>query len=207
MVSKINSLEADLVLFAGDIIDRNMDTYKNENLNEELSRIKAAMGVYAVAGNHDYFWGNIGELEKELATAGVRLLVDEAVSVDGAFYLIGRNDFSRSRWGVGRKSLKELASGLDASLPLIAMDHQPRNLNEAEEAGIDLHVSGHTHRGQIWPGNAVVKRLFENSYGLLHKGKTAFVVTSGFGTWGPPLRIGSRAEIVLIELKNPEENI
>jgi predicted MPP superfamily phosphohydrolase len=82
------------------------------------------------------------------------------------------------------------------------MDHQPLNLGATEAAGIDLQVSGHTHRGQIWPGRIITKRIYENDYGLLYKGKTAIVVTCGSGTWGPPLRIGARAEIVCIELVN-----
>lgn len=203
IVSGINALEGDIVLIAGDIIDRDMDAYKNENLNEEMSAIKAPLGVYAVPGNHDYFGGSPVELEKQLAAAGIRLLIDESVLVDNAFYVIGRNDLSVGRRGVRRKSLRELTGDLDTSLPLIVVDHQPVNLGEAEASGIDLQVSGHTHRGQIWPGPIFTKRAYEDDYGLLYKGKTAVVVTSGCGTWGPPLRIGTKSEIVCIELKNP----
>ena len=202
LVSMINSLEGDLVLIAGDIIDRDLDIYRKENLNEELGAIMASMGVYAVPGNHDYFGGNLRELKEMLAAAGVKLLADELVLLDGV-YVIGRNDFSVGRWGGTRKPLSELTAGLDDSLPLILMDHQPVNLSEAEGAGIDLQVSGHTHRGQIWPALIITGRIYENHYGLLYKGKTAVVVTSGCGTWGPPLRIGTRSEIVCIELKNP----
>ena len=203
LVSKINSLEGDIVLIAGDIIDRNLDAFRSENLGEELSAINAPLGVFAVPGNHDYFGGNLAELEKELRAAGVKLLVDEAVLLDNSFYLIGRNDFSAGRRGLTRSPLKELIAGVDASLPIILMDHQPVNLGETEEAGIDLQVSGHTHRGQIWPGSIMTKRIYENHYGLLYKGKTAVVVSSGSGTWGPPLRIGTRSEIVRIVLANP----
>ena len=80
------------------------------------------------------------------------------------------------------------------------MDHQPFNLEEAEASGVDLQVSGHTHNWQIWPGPLVIKAIYENGYGLLYKGKTAAVVTSGYVTLGPPLRLGTRAEIVFIEL-------
>ena len=202
IVSRINALEGDMILIAGDIIDRNLTVYKDENLNEELRTLNAPMGVYAVMGNHDYFGGNSDELRKHLAAAGVRLLVDETVLADGV-YVIGRNDFSAGRRGVIRKSLRELTENLDPSLPLIVIDHQPMSLGEAEEAGADLQVSGHTHRGQIWPGPIFTRRIYEHDYGLYYRGKTAFVVTSGCGTWGPPIRIGTRAEIVCIELKNP----
>ena len=162
------------------------------------------MGVYAVPGNHDYFGGNTRELEKELAAAGVKLLVDETVIPANAFYVTGRNDYSARRWGAERKPLDDLTRDLDISLLLIVIDHQPLNLSEAEKAGIDLQVSGHTHRGQIWPGPLITRRIYENDYGLLYRGNTAIVVTSGYGTWGPPVRIGTRAEIVCIELKNPD---
>ena len=201
LVSQINALDGDIVLIAGDIIDRNLDTYKNENLNEELIGIRAAMGVFAAPGNHDYFGGNIHELKEQLAVAGINLLIDEAAPLDGV-YVIGRNDYLSGRWGMRRLPLGELTAGLDPSLPIIVIDHQPVNLGEAEAAGIDLQVSGHTHGGQIWPIHLVTRRFFENAYGLFYKGKTAVVVTSGYGTWGPPLRMGTRAEIVRIELKS-----
>jgi predicted MPP superfamily phosphohydrolase len=202
IVSKINTLEADIVLLAGDIIDRNMNAYISENLNEEMGAIKARLGVYAAPGNHDYFGGDLGELETQLAAAGIKLLNDEVVLVEG-IYIAGRNDFSSSRRGVARKPLSELTGNLDAALPLIVMDHQPREFGEAEAAGVDLQVSGHTHRGQMWPVSLIVKRMYENSYGLSFKDKTAFVVSSGSGTWGPPVRIGTRSEIVCVDLKNP----
>jgi predicted MPP superfamily phosphohydrolase len=198
IVSKINALEGDLVLIAGDIIDRDMTVYQNENLNEEFSAIKSSMGVYAVPGNHDSYSGRLGELKEALGAAGVKLLSDEAVLVDNSVYIIGRSDYGRA--GTGRKSLDELTGDIDRALPLILMDHQPRNLAEAERAGIDLQVSGHTHNGQIWPGPVLTGRMYENNYGLLYKGKTAAIVTSGCGTWGPPVRIGTRSEIVCIEL-------
>ncbi|MCL2318617.1 MAG: metallophosphoesterase, partial [Treponema sp.] len=142
IVSGINSLGGDLVFIAGDINDRDMEVYKKENLNGEMAGIKAPLGVYAVPGNHDYFGGVSGELKQYLAAAGIKLLVDEAVLVDDAFYVIGRNDLSVSRRGPKRKPLSELIKNLDSSLPLIVMDHQPMNLGEAEAAGIDLQVSG-----------------------------------------------------------------
>ena len=203
IVSTINSLKGDLVLFAGDILDRNMDVFISERLNEELGSIKSTFGVYAVPGNHDYFRRNLSDLREHLAAAGVILLADETVTVNSLFYLAGRHDYSVHRWGQRRKSLDELTGNLDHSRLIILMDHQPLDLFLAEEAGVDLQVSGHTHRGQIWPGSIVTKRLYENDYGLLYKGKTAIVVSCGCGVWGPPVRIGARAEVVCIHLVNP----
>jgi len=197
-VAKINSLDADLVLIAGDLLDRDVDIYINERLGEEFGAIKASMGVFAVPGNHDYFGGRIEELKELLGASGVMLLIDETVLLNGFMYVIGRNDHSRRRFS--RKPLEVLLDGIDRSLPMIVLDHQPFFLNEAERAGIDLQVSGHTHRGQIWPGSIITRRMYENDYGLLYKGKTAIVVTSGCGIWGPPVRLGTRSEIVCIEL-------
>jgi predicted MPP superfamily phosphohydrolase len=202
LVAAVNRLEGDIILLAGDIIDRaNMDCI-DEYRAGNLGRLKAPLGVWAVTGNHEYIGGDLAEFHRRVEADGIRLLIDEAELIADAFYVIGRKDRSGARWGEGRKTLEELTAGLDPGLPLLMMDHQPFNLEEAEAAGADLQVSGHTHNGQIWPGPLVIKGIYENGYGLLYKGKTATVVTSGFGTWGPPLRLGTRAEIVFIELVN-----
>jgi predicted MPP superfamily phosphohydrolase len=202
LVQRVNGLEGDIILLAGDIIDRaNMDCIDEYGAGN-LGRLSAPLGVWAVTGNHEYIGGDLEEFRRRVEADGIRLLMDEGAPAGEALYVIGRKDRSAARWGDGRKSLGELTEGLDRSLPLIMMDHQPFNLEEAEAGGVDLQVSGHTHNGQIWPGPLIVKGLYENAYGLLYKGKTAVVVTSGFGTWGPPLRLGTRAEIVFIEVVN-----
>jgi predicted MPP superfamily phosphohydrolase len=201
LVSAVNRLEGDIILLTGDIIDRANRDCIDEYSAGNLSRLKAPLGVWAVTGNHEYIGSELEEFHHRLEADGIRLLMDEDALIGEAFYVIGRKDRSGARRG-GRKPLEELAGSLDRRLPLIMMDHQPFNLEEAEAAGIDLQVSGHTHNGQIWPGPLIIKRIYENGYGLLHKGKTAIVVSSGFGTWGPPVRLGTLAEIVSIELIN-----
>jgi predicted MPP superfamily phosphohydrolase len=203
MADKINSLEGDIILIAGDIIDRDMKAFDSEKLGEEFSRLKAPYGVWAVPGNHEYFGGDLERLDEALKASGVTLLEDESALAGGAFNIIGRSDLSVSRRGITRKTLGELTGALDSGIPVIVLDHQPRNLGEAETAGVDIQLSGHTHHGQIWPGPIITGRMYENDYGLIYKGKTAIIVTSGFGTWGPPLRIGTIAEIVRITLKEP----
>jgi predicted MPP superfamily phosphohydrolase len=198
LVSVVNGLEGDIIFLAGDIIDRANQDCIDEYAAGNLSRLRAPLGVYAVTGNHEYIGGALDEFHRRLEADGIRLLMDEAELIDGAFYLIGRKD----RRAGGRKTLAEISAGLDRGLLLIMMDHQPFNLEEAEAAGMDLQLSGHTHKGQIWPGPIITRRMYENDYGLLYKGKTAVIVTSGFGTWGPPLRIGAPAEIVSIKLVN-----
>jgi predicted MPP superfamily phosphohydrolase len=202
LVAAVNRLEGDIILLAGDIIDRaNMDCIEEYRAGD-LGRLKAPLGVWAITGNHEYIGGDLAEFSRRVEADGIRLLMDEAELIADAFYVIGRKDRSGARRGEGRKPLEELTEGLDCGLPLIVADHQPFTLEEAEASGVDLQVSGHTHNGQIWPGPLVIKGIYENGYGLLYKGSTAVVVSSGFGTWGPPLRIGTRAEIVLIELVN-----
>jgi predicted MPP superfamily phosphohydrolase len=116
---------------------------------------------------------------------------------------VGRDDRDNRRMGeeTGRKTLKELMINLDKSFPVIVMNHQPFNLEEAEKEGADLHLSGHTHHGQLWPFNYVTNAIFELSWGYLKKGDTNFYVSSGFGSWGPPVRLGNTPEVVVFNLK------
>jgi len=92
------------------------------------------------------------------------------------------------------------ASQVDHSLPLIVLDHQPIGLEEAQQAGADLLLCGHTHAGQLFPLNIINRFIYEKNWGYLKKGRTHIYVTSGAGTWGPAVRTGSRSEIVLLEL-------
>ena len=91
--------------------------------------------------------------------------------------------------------------GVDASKPIILMDHQPFHLRETNNSGIDLQISGHTHHGQIWPLQLITKRIFEKSWGYVKKNGVHYYVSSGFGTWGPPVRLGNRPEIVEINIQ------
>lgn len=202
MVEMVNGLQPDLVLHAGDLIDDEVQTFIDKNMAAELKQIKAKLGTYIILGNHDYPAGYTAEYRELLAAAGVRLLLDEAVLVDDSFYLIGRDDWSgQRRMGRPRKPLAELVAGLDQNRPLLLMDHQPNRLPEAEEAGIDLQVSGHTHRGQMFPNQFVTRRVFEIDWGYLKKGALHVIVSLGYGTWGPPVRIGNRPEVVAIRVR------
>jgi predicted MPP superfamily phosphohydrolase len=115
--------------------------------------------------------------------------------VSGAVALVGRKDRSEP----DRLPVAQLTERADRSKPLILLDHQPYELQAAQEAGVDLSVSRHTHRGQVAPGHLITQRLYELDWGYLRKGSLHAIVTSGYGFWGPPIRIGSRAEIVRIE--------
>ena len=170
LVNRINGLKPDLVLFAGDVLDEDLGPYIKQNMNGLFKKISSPLGVYAIPGNHEYISGHLAEFADYLQNAGVVLLIDRTIKVADSFYLIGRDDLSGARFSGGkRKELGDLLSGLDPKLPLILLDHQPFNLAEAEKAGIDLMLSGHTHRGQMFPNNLVTGRIFELDYGYKKK--------------------------------------
>lgn len=199
MVDRINELQPDIVLIPGDIIDSRLEPFMQQKMGENFKRLKAKYGVYACLGNHDGMGGNADVTTKEFEAAGLQVLRDKAVLVNNSFYVIGRDDGAVYRRSEGkRKELEAIVEGLDKSKPMLLMDHQPRELEIAEKEGVDLQVSGHTHRGQFFPNNLITSRMFEVDYGYLNKGNLNAIVSSGFGTWGPPIRIGSRSEIVEI---------
>lgn len=195
MVKEINELKPDVVLIAGDIIDSSLEPFKEQNMGEVFKQIKSNFGVYACLGNHDGFDGDIENIVKTYNEAGIRVLRDEIVLVNNSFYIGGRVDASIAR-GKGRGKVSDILKGIDKSKPIIMMDHQPLEFSEEEKAGVDLLLCGHTHRGQLAPANLVTKRIYELDYGYLQKENLNIVVSSGYGTWGPPMRIGSQSEIV-----------
>jgi len=201
LVRKINELEPEIVFFAGDIVDEAISTEEEERMVRLMKDIRAPLGLFACPGNHEYYGGlekNISYLER----AGVQELLDEALKVDGSFYLIGRKDWAAQRFGDSRASLQDImaAGQIDPSLPIIVLDHQPIRLEEAQQAGVDLLLCGHTHAGQLFPLDIVNRFIYEKNWGYLKKGQTHIYVTSGAGTWGPAVRTGSRSEMVLLEL-------
>jgi predicted MPP superfamily phosphohydrolase len=201
IVNRINSLHPDLVLLLGDILDQDVTPVFRRNLGEALRNIESLYGVYAVTGNHEHIAG-VAQACNYLAEHDIVVLRDQVVKVADSLYLIGREDLSSGRFGAARrKNLGELMAEVDRSYPVILMDHQPSELTQVSLQGIDLQLSGHTHGGQIWPLNYIVNSIYELAWGYRKIGDTHFYVTNGVGTWGPPIRIGSRPEIVQINLK------
>lgn len=193
MVGDINSLNPDIVFLAGDIFDdRDINILSKEK--ETLKGIQAKYGVFGVVGNHEYYNKNLSESLALYKEANIRILIDEVVQLE-SFYIAGRDDVHNKR-----KSLHELLRGVDKNKPVILLDHQPVSLAEAEDHGVDLQLSGHTHKGQFFPNQLITKRLFEVDYGYLAKDSLQVIVTSGYSTWGPPVRIGSQSEIVHIDI-------
>ena len=211
MVEKINAQDPDLVVVAGDIFDNEYEALEDPDRLEKILRgIQSEYGVYACYGNHDiqekilagFTFG--GKEKKEssvkmdefLEKAGITLLRDEYVLIDDSFYLYGRPDYERPGRGIDeRKSAQEITADMDLSLPVLVIDHEPGELQELADAGIDADLCGHTHDGQLFPGNLTIKLMWENACGYLKKGDMHSIVTSGVGLFGPNMRVGTKSEI------------
>ena len=211
MVEKINAQDPDLVVVAGDIFDNEYEALEDpDRLAEILRGIQSKYGVYACYGNHDiqekilagFTFG--GKEKKEssvkmdefLEKAGITLLRDEYVLIDDSFYLYGRPDYERPGRGIDeRKSAQEITADMDLSLPVLVIDHEPGELQELADAGVDADLCGHTHDGQLFPGNLTIKLMWENACGYLKKGDMHSIVTSGVGLFGPNMRVGTKSEI------------
>lgn len=223
LVRKINKQKPDLVCIAGDIFDNEYDAIRNpEKLEKTLRGIKSTYGVYACWGNHDLneeilagftFKHKDGDLsdikdlrmKKFLEDSNIHILEDESVLINDQFYVIGRKDASLTeKIHETRKAPAQLTEKLDRDKPIIMIDHQPKELQELADAGVDLDLCGHTHNGQTFPGNFTIKLMWENPCGLLSKDNMTNITTSGAGVWGPAMRIGTDSEIcsINIQLKN-----
>ena len=199
-IDLINAEQPDLVLIAGDIIDGSMRPVLEERMAEEFHRLKAQ--VYACLGTHEFYTG-VPEARQFYKDAGINLLIDDAAIIDSSIVIIGRDDRTNMR----RKPIKELIDSLDSQCSMfniqysIVLDHQPYNLDRAEAAGVDFQLSGHTHRGQVWPISWITDRIYECSWGSHQRGSTQFYVSSGIGIWGGKFRIGTQSEYVVATLK------
>lgn len=200
IVEKINALDPDLVLLPGDIVDEDLGPVIKQNLGETLRKIRSKFGVVGITGNHEYI-GGVEEAYRYLIAHNIIVLRDSVIKINDSLYVVGREDLSvRQFTGKRRKPLDEIMTGVDKTLPVILMDHQPFRLEDAVQNGVDLQLSGHTHHGQLWPFNFISKKVYEVSWGYKKKGDTHIYVSCGVGTWGPPVRIGNTPEIVNIRL-------
>jgi len=210
VIQEINKVKPDLVCFAGDIFNDNFYAIRNPSrINDLFKSITASYGVYACLGNHDG-GKTFSEMTGFLEQSNVKLLNDDYAVVGEKLLLIGRVDPSPigGFGGLKRKNIKEITASInaDASLinlkfPIVVMDHNPSNIGQYSN-DFDLIVSGHTHRGQIFPGRLLTNAMFTVDYGYYQKNdeKPHVIVTSGAGTWGTPMRIGTNSEIVNIIL-------
>lgn len=190
-----NKIKPDIILFAGDVLDEEVKMDNNNMAIDAIKLLKAPLGVYAILGNHEYI-RSISYAKEFYRQNDIPLIIDTAVLIDNSFYIAGRDDLSNRK----RIELDEIINQINKELPVILLDHQPFDLKPAEKLGVDLQISGHTHRGQMFPFNLLTDKIFELSYGYKKKGNTHYYVSSGFGGWGPPVRIGTIPEVVNIIL-------
>jgi predicted MPP superfamily phosphohydrolase len=196
IIETVNRLHPELVLIPGDIVPP-----ETNKIAADFLKIRSKYGVYACLGNHDYYGGDLTNLVNQLQQAGMKVLRDSGVKVGDSFYIIGRDD--KTYEGMSKKKRQALSNimiGINRQLPVIMMDHQPIDIEEARNAGVDLQLSGHTHRGQFFPFNLITNKIFKIDYGYLKTGNLQVIVSSGAGTWGPPIRIGSSSEVVDIKI-------
>lgn len=219
-VKLINSLNPDIILIAGDLIDNSVVPVRKQRMQEELGQLVAPGGIYMVPGNHEYISGP-AEVEKFLAETPFVLLRDSVVTLPDGLCIVGRDDRSnRERLSVEQLLQKYVAdsaamsntveAGLQADVPeqlslssgpVILLDHQPYGIAEKVALGVDLQISGHTHRGQVWPMSLMVEKMYEQAYGYRQWGNSHVIVSSGLSLWGPPFRIGTNSDLFLINLR------
>jgi predicted MPP superfamily phosphohydrolase len=208
IVKAVNRTEPDLICISGDIFDGNLDVINDlEAVTDRLKLLKAPLGVYACLGNHDVdrmaiSGGRTERITEILKKAGFTLLQDEVIQIRPDFFIAGRKDARPIGMSARRKSSKELLENIDGTI--IMLDHQPVQFAQNEQAGVDLLLCGHTHRGQIFPVNIMTRFIYKKA-GAVHygywKGQTMqAVVTSGAGFWGPPIRVGTNSEIAVINI-------
>lgn len=218
MKDVIDTIQPDLVVFAGDIFDNDFDAIQNpEKIAALLASIDSTYGSFACWGNHDIdelilagFTFDSGSdaiqsdprMDQFLENSDITLLQDETLLIDHSFYLIGRLDAScKKKSGIIRRSAKELTTALHLERPVIVIDHQPSELDALAEAHADLVLSGHTHDGQLFPGNITTRIGWKNSCGMIRIKDMTSIVTSGVGVWGPAMRIGTDSEVAEITVR------
>lgn len=216
MVEKINQQDADIVIIAGDIFDNSYDGMDDpEGIKAQLKSIKSKYGVYAVYGNHDidekilmgftFDWGG-KQLHNEKMTnfmkeCNIKLINDESVLINDEFYLVGRRDTDKPGTEDGtRAEISELTKDLDKNKPIFVLSHEPDELQKTADAGADIDFSGHTHDGQLFPGNLTIGLFWENPCGMIKKDNMYSIVTSGVGVYGTFMRVGTDAEICSVDI-------
>lgn len=216
MVEKINQQDADIVIIAGDIFDNSYDGMDDpEGIKAQLKSIKSKYGVYAVYGNHDidekilmgftFDWGR-KQLHSEKMTnfmkeCNIKLINDESVLINDEFYLVGRRDTDKPGTEDGtRAEISELTKDLDKTKPIFVLSHEPDELQKTADAGADIDFSGHTHDGQLFPGNLTIGLFWENPCGMIKKDNMYSIVTSGVGVYGTFMRVGTDAEICSVDI-------
>ena len=218
MVNKINELQPDVVVVAGDIFDNEFSAiYNPVRLAEILRGINSKYGVYAVYGNHDIeediLCGftfsdddvtqvtSIKEMDDFIENCRFTFLYDEAILINDDFYIYGRPDEERPNFGNdSRLEAEKITEGLDLSKLIICVDHEPHDQKKLSAAGVDVDLNGHTHAGQLFPGNIIINFFWDIAYGYKNFDGMHNIVTSGVGLFGPNMRTFTKAEIAQVKI-------
>ena len=197
-VDLIMEQNPDLVVFVGDIVDAEIEPLVNQRIHQEFIRLTPPLGVYGCTGNHEFRYQAEAKINWVQNDANIKMIRDSAVLINNAFYIIGREDYVYSQ----RADLKTIIEeqNIDTSMPMIVLNHTPDNLDEEMENGADLALYGHTHEGQIFPFNILTRMMFEVASDYKQKGDTHIFVSSGVGLSGPQYRIGTKSEIVVLDV-------
>ncbi len=200
--AKVNAQDPDIVLIGGDVFEGDRRDEDKLGFEKGFRSIRSRYGLFGVPGNHEGYAGGQTDFFEQ---AGIRLLRDEVVRIDQALILAGRNDGHRHGHGRteegGRASMADLLRGTVHDLPLVVLDHRPVDNDAISRAGADIQLSGHTHRGQLFPVNFVTHHRYEIDNGYMLKGATHVFVSTGVQLWGPPVRTTGYSEILIIDVK------
>lgn len=202
LVTMINEQSADLVLLGGDIFTEDVAHLKYHDTGALLGTIKSRFGIYTILGNHEYI-GGIDSALNHFKSYGIPVLKDSSIIINNDLMIIGRDDLSGMRFlGRGRKPINALINENTESKYTILLDHQPMSYQEGKHTSIDLFLSGHTHHGQMYPFSMITQKLFDNSWGMQLNEHQAYYVSCGYGFLGPPIRTGSRSEIIVFHIEH-----
>jgi predicted MPP superfamily phosphohydrolase len=194
-VKKINSLNPDLVLLVGDIVEGDRQDAEMTILEQTLRKVHSKYGVYAAFGNHELHGGT--DNQNFFNNSAIKILQDDFIQVDKSFLLVGRNDFRYNK----RKTIEELLKNRTQNdLPIILLDHRPSDFSRVSIANVDIQVSGHTHNGQLFPLNYITNNMYDLSWGYKKVNNTHFFVTSGLQAWGPAVKTAGTSEIMVIDI-------
>ena len=193
-VKEIETIQPDLLLFGGDIVEGDRQDENMIEFEKRFSRIKPKYGVYTVLGNHEFYAGQ--DKGSFFDKAGMKVLCDTIELIDNSINLGGRYDSHFKT----RKSIEELMEYSIDTLPVIIIDHRPTEIDRVSRTKVDIQFSGHTHNGQLFPLNVLMRSLYPLSWGYRKIGNTHFFVTSGIQLWGPPVRTAGKAEIMVIDI-------
>ncbi|WP_435849170.1 metallophosphoesterase [Streptomyces lavendulocolor] len=199
IVDAINATQPDLVAVVGDMVDGSVEDLGRAA--EPLAELRARDGSFFVTGNHEYFSG-AEEWVDHVRELGMRPLRNERVEIAG-FDLAGVNDVAGENYGDGPDFAAALGDR-DRARAAVLLAHQPVVIHDAVEHGVDLQLSGHTHGGQLWPGNFLAELANPTVAGLERYGDTQLYVSRGAGAWGPPVRVGAPSDITVVELASKQ---